>query len=416
MTALEQTDPEIYKLIQCEFKRQTSQLELIASENIASQAVMEAQGSVFTNKYAEGYPNRRYYGGCDYADEAETLAMNRALELFDAEYANVQPHSGSQANMAVYFATLKPGDKVLGMDLAHGGHLTHGSSVNFSGQLYNFISYGVERDTEMIDMEQVARIAFENKPKMIVAGASAYPRFIDFDAFRKIADEIGAYFMVDMAHIAGLVAAGVHPSPVPYADFVTSTTHKTLRGPRGGLILAREKYGKMLDSKIFPGIQGGPLVHVIAAKAVGFHEAMQSDFREYQQQVVKNAAVLADQLNKLGFRIVSGGTDNHLLLLDLKNKNITGKEAEEILEEAGMTVNKNAIPFDKESRFVTGGIRIGTPSVTTRGVKEKEMKQIAEWMNRVITKRTPESIAIVKEEVTALCDKLPLYPQMMNKA
>lgn len=412
MTALEQTDPDIYKLIQCEYTRQTSQLELIASENIASLAVLEAQGSVFTNKYAEGYPNRRYYGGCDYADAAETLAISRACELFDAEYANVQAHSGSQANMAVYFATLKPGDKVLGMDLAHGGHLTHGSSVNFSGQLFNFISYGVERDTEMIDMEQVERIAFENKPKMIVAGASAYPRFIDFDAFRKIADEIGAYFMVDMAHIAGLVAAGMHPSPVPYADFVTSTTHKTLRGPRGGLILAREKYGKMLDSKIFPGIQGGPLVHVIAAKAVGFHEAMQTDFREYQQQVVKNAAALADQLKKLGFRIVSGGTDNHLLLVDLKNKNITGKEAEEILEDAGLTVNKNAIPFDKESRFVTGGIRIGTPSVTTRGLKEKEMRQIADWMNRVISNKSPDSIAAVKEEVTTLCEKQPLYPEM----
>jgi len=409
MTALEQTDPQIYKLIQYEYERQASQLEMIASENIASPAVLEAQGSVFTNKYAEGYPNRRYYGGCDYADAAETLAINRACELFDAEYANVQPHSGSQANMAVYFATLKPGDKVLGMDLAHGGHLTHGSSVNFSGQLFNFISYGVERGTEVIDMEQVERIAFENKPKMIVAGASAYPRFIDFEGFRKIADEIGAYFMVDMAHIAGLVAAGVHPSPVPYADFVTSTTHKTLRGPRGGLILAREKYGKMLDSKIFPGIQGGPLVHVIAAKAVGFHEALQQDFRTYQEQVVKNAAVLADQLSKLGFRIVSGGTDNHLMLVDLKNKNITGKEAEDLLEQAGITVNKNAIPFDTESRFVTGGIRIGTPSVTTRGLKGKDMRQIGDWINKVITNRSPESIAVVRKEVTALCANLPLY-------
>jgi glycine hydroxymethyltransferase len=413
MTPLEKTDPDIYRLIQMELERQTSQLELIASENIASPAVLEAQGSIFTNKYAEGYPNRRYYGGCDYADEVETLAIKRACELFDAEYANVQAHSGSQANMAVYFATLKPGDKVLGMDLAHGGHLTHGSAVNFSGQLFNFISYGVDRSTQVIDMESVARIAFENKPKMIVAGASAYPRFIDFEGFGRIADEIGAYLMVDMAHIAGLVAAGVHPSPIPHADFVTSTTHKTLRGPRGGLILAREKYGKMLDSKIFPGIQGGPLVHVIAAKAVGFKEAMQEEFRIYQQQVVKNAAVLSDRLQKHGFRIVSGGTDNHLLLVDLNNKEITGKEAEELLEQAGLTVNKNAIPFDKQSRFVTGGIRIGTPSVTTRGLKEKEMMQIGDWINRVITLRTPEEISKVRGEVKALCERLPLYPDMM---
>mgnify|MGYP001489666227 CR=1 FL=1 len=412
MTALEQTDPAIHRLIQQELDRQANQLELIASENIASLAVLEAQGSIFTNKYAEGYPNRRYYGGCDYADEVETLAIDRARELFDAEYANVQPHSGSQANMAVYFATLKPGDKVLGMDLAHGGHLTHGSAVNFSGQLFNFISYGVDRQTEVINMESVERIAFENKPKMIVAGASAYPRFIDFAGFRRIADEIGAYFMVDMAHIAGLVAAGVHPSPVPYADFVTSTTHKTLRGPRGGLILARDKYAKALDSKIFPGIQGGPLVHVIAAKAVGFKEAMQEEFKGYQQQVVRNAAVLASRLKEHGFRIVSGGTDNHLLLVDLNNKEITGKEAESLLEQAGMTVNKNAIPFDTQSRFVTGGIRIGTPSVTTRGLKEVEMVMIADWMNTVLTARSPETVARVRGEVKALCDRLPLYPEL----
>jgi glycine hydroxymethyltransferase len=314
--------------------------------------------------------------------------------------------------MAVYFATLNPGDKVLGMDLAHGGHLTHGSAVNFSGQLFNFISYGVDRKTEVIDMESVERIAFENKPKMIVAGASAYPRFIDFAGFRRIADEIGAYFLVDMAHIAGLVAAGVHPSPVPYADFVTSTTHKTLRGPRGGLILAREKYAKILDSKIFPGIQGGPLVHVIAAKAVGLKEAMQNDFKDYQQQVIRNAAVLSARLMEHGFRIVSGGTDNHLLLVDLKNKEITGKEAEALLEEAGMTVNKNAIPFDTQSRFVTGGIRIGTPSVTTRGLKETEMVMIADWMNAVITARSPEEVARVRAEVQALCNRLPLYPEL----
>ena len=412
MTALAQTDPAIHRLIQQELDRQTNQLELIASENIASVSVLEAQGSIFTNKYAEGYPNRRYYGGCDYADEVETLAIDRARELFGAEYANVQPHSGSQANMAVYFATLKPGDKVLGMDLAHGGHLTHGSAVNFSGQLFNFISYGVDRQTEVINMESVERIAFENKPKMIVAGASAYPRFIDFAGFRRIADEIGAFFMVDMAHIAGLVAAGVHPSPVPYADFVTSTTHKTLRGPRGGLILAREKYAKALDSKIFPGIQGGPLVHVIAAKAVGFKEAMQPEFKVYQQQVVRNAAALAARLMEHGFRIVSGGTDNHLLLVDLKNKEITGKEAEALLEQAGMTVNKNAIPFDTQSRFVTGGIRVGTPAVTTRGLKEAEMVMIADWMNAVLTGRNPEVVNRVRAEVQALCDRLPLYPEL----
>lgn len=412
MTPLEQTDPDIYKLIQQEQERQANQLELIASENIASEAILEAQGSIFTNKYAEGYPNRRYYGGCDYADQVETLAINRARELFGAEYANVQPHSGSQANMAVYFATLTPGDKVLGMDLAHGGHLTHGASVSFSGKLYNFISYGVDRKHEVINMEEVERIAFENKPKMIVAGASAYPRFIDFAGFRRIADEIGAYFMVDMAHIAGLVAAGVHPSPVPYADFVTSTTHKTLRGPRGGLILARQKFGKQLDSNIFPGIQGGPLVHVIAAKAVAFKEALTAEYRDYQQQVVLNAKVLADRLTRHGFRIVSGGTDNHLMLVDLKNKNITGKEAEEFLEEAGLTVNKNAIPFDTQSRFVTGGIRIGTPSVTTRGMKQQEMEQIGDWINRVITSREGSEIARVRAEVRALCARMPLYNGM----
>lgn len=409
MAHLKETDPDIYQLIAKEKDRQSSQLEMIASENIASQAVLEAQGSIFTNKYAEGYPNRRYYGGCDYADEVETLALDRARELFQAEYANVQPHSGSQANMAVYFATLKPGDKVLGMDLAHGGHLTHGSPVNFSGQLFNFISYGVHRKTEFINMEEVERIAFENRPKMIVAGASAYPRFIDFEGFRHIADQIGALFMVDMAHIAGLIAAGVHPSPVPYADFVTSTTHKTLRGPRGGLILAREKFAKKLDSNIFPGIQGGPLVHVIAAKAVGFKEAMGQPFRDYQQQVVTNAAVLAGRLIKHGFRLVSGGTDNHLLLVDLKNKDITGKEAEKLLEMAGITVNKNAIPFDRESRFVTGGIRIGTPSVTTRGLKEREMEQIGDWINKVIGNRDPEEIAGIRAEVRGLCDRMPIY-------
>jgi len=414
MATLEQTDIDVYRFIQLELARQSNQLELIASENIVSQAVLEAQGSLFTNKYAEGYPNRRYYGGCDYADEVESLAISRAKEIFNAEYANVQAHSGSQANMAVYFAVLKPGDKVLGMDLSHGGHLTHGSSVNFSGQLYNFVSYGVERDTEVINMEKVEQIAFENRPKMIVAGASAYPRIIDFEAFRHIADQIGAYLMVDMAHIAGLIAAGVHPSPVPYADFVTSTTHKTLRGPRGGLILAKKKYAKMLDSKIFPGIQGGPLIHVIAAKAVGFKEAMSPQFKDYQQQVVLNAVVLAEQLDRHGFRIVSGGTDNHMMLVDLHNKGITGKEAEELLEQAGLTVNKNAIPFDTESRFVTGGIRIGTPSVTTRGLKENGMVLVANWINRVITSRDSSEIARIRQEVRALCDQYPIYPEIVR--
>ena len=412
MATLQQTDPAVFQYIQYELERQSNQLELIASENIVSQAVLEAQGSIFTNKYAEGYPSRRYYGGCDYADEVESLAVIRAKNIFRAEYANVQPHSGSQANMAVYFATLKPGDKVLGMDLAHGGHLTHGASVSFSGKLFNFISYGVERDTETINMEEVERIAFENRPKMIVAGASAYPRVIDFAGFRTIADQIGALFMVDMAHIAGLVAAGVHPSPVPYADFVTTTTHKTLRGPRGGLILAREKHARALDSNIFPGIQGGPLVHVIAAKAVAFKEAMSDDFVDYQKQVVANADILASELHRRGFRIVSGGTDNHLLLLDLNSKNITGKEAENLLEDAGLTVNKNAIPFDTRSRFVTGGIRLGTPAVTTRGLREPEMVMIADWINRAISNRTPRVLGEIRQEVRKLCDRLPIYPDI----
>lgn len=408
MNALQKTDPEVYNSIKREYDRQNNQLELIASENIASQAVLDAQGSIFTNKYAEGYPQKRYYGGCDFADEVETLAISRAKEIFGAEYANVQPHSGSQANMAVYFATLKPGDKVLGMDLAHGGHLTHGSGVNFSGQLFDFISYGVERDTEQINMEKVEQFAFENKPKMIVAGASAYSRFIDFAGFRKIADEIGALFLVDMAHIAGLVAAGVHPSPVPYADFVTTTTHKTLRGPRGGLILAREKWGKVLNSHIFPGIQGGPLMHVIAAKAVGFKEAMSSEFKADQVQVVENAKALAAALIAKNFRLVSGGTDNHLFLVDLSNKDITGKEAEELLEQGGLTVNKNAIPFDSQPRFVTSGVRIGTPTVTTRGLKVAEMSLIADWIERIISHRDQQTITQVRQEVRELCARFPL--------
>ena len=415
MATLKQTDSDVHQYIQYELERQANQLELIASENIVSPAVLEAQGSIFTNKYAEGYPGRRYYGGCDYADKIESLAIERAKEIFGAEYANVQPHSGSQANMAVYFSCLNPGDKVLGMDLAHGGHLTHGAAVSFSGKLFNFMSYGVKRDTETIDMAEVERIAFENRPKMIVAGASAYPRIIDFEGFRHIADQIGALFMVDMAHIAGLVAAGVHPSPVPYADFVTTTTHKTLRGPRGGLILAKKKYAKALDSNIFPGIQGGPLVHVIAAKAVSFKEAMTAEYRQYQGQVVTNAQALAERLKQHGFRIVSGGTDNHLLLIDLSSKALTGKEAEHLLEEAGLTVNKNAIPFDTQPRFVTSGIRIGTPSVTTRGLKEAEMQLIGDWINRVLTDRSPAMIAQVRQEVRVLCESLPLYPEMARE-
>ena len=408
MSSLKETDPDVFQHINSEYERQNSQLELIASENIVSAAVMEAQGSIFTNKYAEGYPKKRYYGGCDYADEVETLAIDRAKEVFGAEYANVQPHSGSGANMAVYFATLKPGDKVLGMDLAHGGHLTHGAAVNFSGQLFNFISYGVDKESEMINMEEVERIAFENRPKMIVAGASAYSRHIDFEGFRKIADSIGAMFMVDMAHIAGLVAAGVHPSPVPYADFVTTTTHKTLRGPRGGLILAKEKWGKSIDSKIFPGIQGGPLVHVIAAKAVGFKEALSDSFKVYQQQVIDNAVALGKTLVGKGFRLVSGGTDNHLILLDLSSKDITGKEAEELLEKAGLTANKNAIPFDKQPRFVTSGIRLGTPAVTTRGLKIAEVERIGQWIARIIETRDDATISEVRQEIRSLCDDFPL--------
>jgi glycine hydroxymethyltransferase len=416
VSRLKTVDPEVYETIKNELERQAYQLELIASENTVSRAVLDAQGSIFTNKYAEGYPGKRYYGGCEYADEIETLAINRALELFGAEYANVQAHSGSQANMAVYFATLQPGDKVLGMDLAHGGHLTHGSSVNFSGQLYDFASYGVDRETETIDMAAVERLALEHRPKMIVAGASAYPRYIDFEGFRHIADKVGALFMVDMAHIAGLVAAGVHPSPVPYADFVTSTTHKTMRGPRGGLILAKEKFGRSLNSKIFPGIQGGPLVHVIAAKAVAFKEALVDDFTKYQQQVVANAQVLGESLTASGFRLVSGGTDNHLLLVDLAGKGITGKDGEEGLEKAGLTVNKNAVPFDTQPRFVTGGIRIGTPAVTTRGLKEAEMKLIGAWIDRVINNLEDDAVlADIRREVHVLCERFPLYPDLQRE-
>lgn len=415
MKTLYEIDPEIFKTIQKEYDRQDNQIELIASENVASQAVLEAQGSVFTNKYAEGYPAKRYYGGCENADVVENLAINRAKEIFNAEYANVQAHSGSQANMAVYFATLSPGDKVLGMDLAHGGHLTHGSGVSFSGKLFNFISYGVQRDTEQIDMGEVERIAFENRPKMIIAGASSYPRHIDFAGFRKIADATGALLMVDMAHVAGLVAGGAHPSPVPYADFVTSTTHKTLRGPRGGLILAKSKWAKALDSNIFPGIQGGPMMNTVAAKAVSFKEAMSDEFKTNQHDVVNNAKVLAENLARRGYRLVSGGTDNHLLLLDMTSKNITGKDAEEILGRAGITVNKNAIPFDNQSRFITSGIRLGTPLVTTRGMRKVEMEFIADCIDRVITKRDDKTISLVRDNIMQLCRKFPLSSIVLKK-
>ena len=405
---LVKVDEEIYNLIGKELEREQEGIELIASENFASQAVMEAMGSYLTNKYAEGYPAKRYYGGCQVVDEVEELARERAKTLFGAEHANVQPHSGSQANMAVYFTILQPGDTVLGMDLSHGGHLTHGSAVNFSGRLYNFVSYGVNKETEMIDYEQVRKLALEYKPKLIVAGASAYSRVIDFKKLKDICHEVGAYFMVDMAHIAGLVATGAHPSPVPYADFVTSTTHKTLRGPRGGLILCKEKYAKALDKNIFPGIQGGPLMHTIAAKAVCFKEALQPEFKDYINRVVKNCKVLAEELVKYDFKLVSNGSDNHLILVDLNNKNITGKDAEKLLDSIGITVNKNTIPNETKSPFVTSGIRIGTAAVTTRGFDEEDMKEVAALINDTI-KNKDEDLSSLKNRVKALCSKHPLY-------
>ncbi|WP_326514460.1 serine hydroxymethyltransferase [Clostridium intestinale] len=407
-TNLQKVDPEIAKLTEKELERQQYGIELIASENFTSKAVMEAMGSYLTNKYAEGYPSKRYYGGCHVVDEVEELAIERAKELFGAEHANVQPHSGSQANMAVYFTVLNPGDTVLGMDLSHGGHLTHGSPVNFSGKLFNFVSYGVDKETEEINYEEVRRIALECKPKLIVAGASAYSRTIDFKKFREICDEVGALFMVDMAHIAGLVAAGVHPNPVPYAEFVTSTTHKTLRGPRGGLILCREKYAKDLNKNIFPGIQGGPLMHIIAAKAVCFKEALDPSFKEYGKSVVENCSVLSEELVKFGFKIVSNGTDNHLILLDLNNKDITGKEAENLLDSVGITVNKNTVPNETRSPFVTSGIRIGTAAVTTRGFNQEDMKEVASIINYVIENKEG-NLEEAKQRVKALCEKHPLY-------
>ncbi len=407
---IDDVDPEIRRVLMDEEKRQMDVIELIASENLVSRAVLEAAGSVLTNKYAEGYPGKRYYGGCEVVDVAENLARDRAKEIFGAEHANVQPHSGAQANTAVYFAVLKPGDTVLGMNLAHGGHLTHGSPVNISGQYYNFVAYGVDPQTETIDYDQVRSVALEHRPKLIVAGASAYPRIIDFKRFRDIADECGSLLMVDMAHIAGLVAAGLHPSPVPYAQFVTTTTHKTLRGPRGGMILCTEEWAAAIDKAVFPGIQGGPLMHIIAAKAVAFKEALEPSFKDYQSQVVKNAKALAEALKGYGFRLVSGGTDNHLMLVDLTPKGVTGRQAEQSLDKVGITVNKNSIPFDKRKPTVTSGIRIGTPAVTTRGMKEPEMELIASLIDRTLRDRENEdSLKDISEQVKALTSRFPFY-------
>jgi glycine hydroxymethyltransferase len=403
-------DPEIARAIELELGRQRDTLELIASENATSRAVMEAQGSVLTNKYAEGYPGRRYYGGCQFVDIAEELAIKRARELFGAEHANVQPHSGAQANLAVYFALLEPGDTILGMNLAHGGHLTHGSPLNISGKYFRVAFYGVEKETGLINYEKVFAAAFEHKPRIIVAGASAYPRAIDFYKFKEIAEEVGAYLMVDMAHIAGLVAAGEHMNPVPYADVVTTTTHKTLRGPRGGMILCRGRYAAAIDKAVFPGIQGGPLMHVIAAKAVAFKEALQPEFKEYQRQIVKNARALARALQDRGFELVSGGTDNHLILVDLRNRGVTGREAETVLDSVGVTVNKNAIPFDPQPPAVSSGIRIGTPAVTTRGLREADMETVAEIIHLALRFRdNPDKLKQVRQMVAGLCRRYPLY-------
>ena len=416
MSFLQDTDPEVFGAIQKETQRLEDNLELIASENVVSEAVLEAQGSVMTNKYAEGYPGKRYYGGCEYVDIAESLAIARAKELFGADHVNVQPHSGSQANMAVYLAVLKPGDTYLGMNLAHGGHLSMGSPVNFSGILYKVVPYGVSEQSETIDYDEVERLAKEHRPKLIIAGASAYPRIIDYPRFRKIADEVGALFMVDMAHIAGLVAAGLHPSPVPYADFVTTTTHKTLRGPRGGLVMCRAEHAKTIDSKIFPGMQGGPLMHVIAAKAVALREALSPAFKEYQEQIVKNAQTLARKLSENGFRLVSGGTDNHLMLVDLRKSELTGKLAQETLDKARITVNRNAVPFDTRSPFVTSGIRIGTPAVTSRGMKEQEAELIGDFILRALNSAGDESaLRAIGDDVGELCKKFPVYPHRLGK-
>ena len=414
MSFLQKADPDVFAAIEKETHRLENNLELIASENVVSEAVLEAQGSVMTNKYAEGYPGKRYYGGCEYVDEVESLAIARAKRLFGADHANVQPHSGSQANMAVYLAVLKPGDCYLGMNLAHGGHLSMGSPVNFSGFIYRVIPYGVSEKTETIDYDEVDRLAKEHRPKLLVVGASAYPRIIDYPRFKKIADEVGALLMVDMAHIAGLVAAGMHPSPVPHADFVTTTTHKTLRGPRGGMVMCKGDHAKTIDSRIFPGMQGGPLMHVIAAKAVALKEALSDEFKTYQKQIVSNAQVLSKALVAKGFRLISDGTDNHLMLVDLRKSELTGKVAQETLDKAHITVNRNAVPFDTRSPFVTSGIRIGTPAVTTRGMKEPEMELIAGFIDGAL-KRVGDEAALrsIASDVAALCKRFPVYPHRL---
>jgi glycine hydroxymethyltransferase len=416
MGNLKQVDPEIYGIIQGETRRQAEGLELIASENFVSEAVMEATGSVMTNKYSEGYPGKRYYGGCEFMDRAENLARERATQLFGCEHVNVQPHSGSQANMAVYFSVLKPGDTILGMNLSHGGHLTHGHPVNFSGKFFHVAAYGVSRETEVIDYDELMDIANQAQPKMIIAGASAYPRELDFKKFREAADAVGAYLMVDIAHIAGLIVAGLHQSPIPYADFVTTTTHKTLRGPRGGMIMCKKKYAKELDREVMPGIQGGPLMHVIAAKAVAFREALQPSFKEYQRQIIANARDLAANMANLGHHVVSGGTDNHLILISFIERNLTGKAVEEALEKAGITVNKNTVPFDPQKPFITSGIRMGTPALTTRGMKEPEMEQIANLIDKVISNLGDEGVySQVKQKVVEICRRFPLYEKRIER-
>ncbi len=416
MSILRTFDPEVAEAILLEAKRQAGKLELIASENFVSEAVLEAQGCIMTNKYAEGYPGKRYYGGCEFVDIVETLAIERAKKLFGADHVNVQPHSGTQANMAVYFAVLQPGDTILGMNLSHGGHLSHGSPANFSGRLYNVVFYGVDRKTETIDFDEVESQAKQHKPKIIVVGASAYPRTINFERFRQIADQVGAVIMADIAHVAGLVACGLHPSPIPNCEFVTTTTHKTLRGPRSGMIMCKNDFAKTLDSRVFPGSQGGPLMHIIAAKAVALKEALTEDFKVYQNQIVKNARVLAETLAMEGFRLVSGGTDNHLMLVDLTDKGITGRDAQESLDLAGITINKNGIPFDTKSPMVTSGIRIGTPAVTTRGMKEEEMRTIARLIAHVLKGiKDDKRVAEVREQVSAMCEKFPLYRERILK-
>lgn len=408
MTVIKQSDPQLYAAMDAELKRQQNNIELIASENIVSPAVMAAAGSHLTNKYAEGLPGKRYYGGCEFVDVAENLARDRLKELFGCEHCNVQPHSGAQANFAVYFAMLSPGDTIMGMNLSHGGHLTHGSPVNISGKYFKIVPYGVSAETERIDYDEMEKIALETKPKMIVSGASAYPRIIDFARIREICDKVGAYMMVDIAHIAGLVAAGLHPSPVPFADFVTTTTHKTLRGPRGGVIMCKEKYAREIDKAVFPGTQGGPLMHIIAAKAAAFKEALSPEFKAYQKQVLQNAEVMAERFKKNGIRLVSGGTDNHLMQLDLRSTGVTGKELESMLDKVHITVNKNTIPFETASPFVTSGIRVGTPAITTRGMKEKDCEQIADLISRVVREKE-DCFKDVLAEVTALCARFPIY-------